>query len=356
MRITKFDFADITDGIKSIKEQFGPDALILDIKHNPGKDGNERCTISVASEGKEEGGDAGAYTMPQAEEIARRRTEDVWNLMAKQLIEKTKMMEKDLRRDRIVAYPLAIRGLYEKLTRNGFSQGIATEIISETYVRAGDMAENGFKASLVFKSVLAERIKTVPVTDHGEHILLLGPSGAGKTQTAKKLAVALAAKEKPASIVAYEPVRKGIFEEFMSFSEKTGISFSFVSSERDLFFILENDKRRKIVDLSGHYEIQKKMTAKLGDVPAAMVFSASTRREKIRAYCEDFKETNLLGLILTKLDEESTFGHVFSDLMSLDLPLSFLTHGIEPGDATVPDENALFKLLLEGNLWKKEKL
>ncbi len=46
---------------------------------------------------------------------------------------------------------------------------------------------------------------------------MLGPTGAGKTQTTKKLAKILASRDKAVSIVAYDPFTKGSYDDLMSF-------------------------------------------------------------------------------------------------------------------------------------------
>jgi len=86
-----------------------------------------------------------------------------------------------------------------------------------------------------------------------------------------------------------------------------------------------------------------------------IVLPAGARDEKIRSYCSDFSDVSNTAIGFTKLDEEENLGHLGHNLINLGQPLSFLTTGIGIDDILMPDHESLFKILLEGNTWKKEE-
>ena len=186
-------------------------------------------------------------------------------------------------------------------------------------------------------------------------IAIVGPSGAGKTATVRKIACMCAAEALRVSILAYEPLRKAPRTDLKFFAEESGISFSVVSEEEELLSRLEMGGTRKIIDLSGPMELQKRAAERLADVELAMVLPAGARDEKMESCCDQLKGHNLTGLIFTKLDEEETVGHVFDNLLKLNLPLCFLTTGADDRDILTPNNDLLYKILIEGNAWKRKE-
>jgi flagellar biosynthesis GTPase FlhF len=184
---------------------------------------------------------------------------------------------------------------------------------------------------------------------------MLGPTGSGKTQTTKKLAKILSSQEKAVAIVAYDPFTKGSYDDLMSFSESHGLSFSFTTNEEDIGFIVERDRRQKIVDITGHSSIQRRVLDRLRDINKVIVLPAGARDEKIHSYCDAYGDISNTAVGFTKLDEEEHLGHLGHNLINLGQPLGFLTTGIGIDDIIIPDHESLFKILIEGNTWKNEE-
>jgi flagellar biosynthesis GTPase FlhF len=156
--------------------------------------------------------------------------------------------------------------------------------------------------------------------------------------------------------VAYDPFTKGSYDDLMSFSERNGIPFAFTTNEEDVGFIVERDGRQKIIDLTGHSGVQRKVLERLGEINRIIVLPAGARDEKIQAYCEAFGDAGNSAVAFTKLDEEGNLGHLGHNLIRLEQPLCFFTTGIGPDDIIMPDHESLFKILLEGGgICKKEE-
>ncbi len=344
MKIKTYVFEDVKKGIDSLKEQFGPDTVILDIKDNGNNGHKKSCEISVVM--KDE-------ASPQDDPMEfRRKSETIWNHTTKLLIDKIAGLESEIVSDRVRSYPLPLRIFFDKMVRNGLDTQLAISIVSDVYGNIGNFAEDSIKANFFLKDIIAERIKINDITSSNDSILVLGPSGAGKTQTVKKLAKLHLAKEKQVSIISYDPVRKGVCDELMSFAEEVEIPFSFTSNEDNLRFLIEKGERKKIVDFTGNLVFQKRAVERLREAKKVIVLPAGARDEKIKNYCSQFSDPNIAGLIFTKLDEEETLGHICHNLISLDQPICGLTTGIDIGDIVMPDHEIFYKILLEGNVWK----
>lgn len=349
MKIKTYVFEDVREGMDRIREEYGSDTIIVDIKNN-GQNGTKRwCEISIAI-----ADDPEAYEEEPVE--VRKKMEEVWNHTMGLLLERVATMESEIIKDRVKPYPLTLRIIFDKMVKNGVQTRYALSIISDVYGEMGRLVDNSSKAGFFLKQAIFKHIKIAELTEQEGPILLLGPTGAGKTQTAKKIAKLLLDKNRPISIIAYDPIRRGSYDELMSFSEINGITFSFITNEEDLFFLMDKDMKKKIIDLTGHLAIQKAIVARLKDVKRLILLPAGARDEKIRDYYSQFKGENVGGLVFTKLDEEERVGHILNHLIELKEPLSLFTTGPDIDDIHTPTIETFYKIIAEGNICKpKEK-
>lgn len=348
MRVKTYVFEDVKAGMEAIKAQHGSDAMIVDIRQSGNQVSQKRCEISIALE--EELQQNACDLMD-----VRRKTEAIWNYALKLMNERLEGIETEIIKERTREYPLPLRVLFDKLVRNGFDRKLAMSLISEVFGEIGDDAQDSMKANTSMKRTMARRVSLCSIAEEDAPILMLGPTGSGKTQTTKKLARMLAAHEKSVSIVAYDPLTKGSYDDLMTFSESQGLAFSFTTNEEDIGFIVERDRKQKIIDVTGHPGIQRKVLEKLRDINKIIVLPAGARDEKVRSYCSEFGDDTRSAVGFTKLDEEVSLGHLGHNLINLGQPLGFLTMGIGIDDIIIPDHESLFKILLEGNTWKKEE-
>jgi flagellar biosynthesis protein FlhF len=346
MKVKRLFFESVKEGIKRIKSEFGPDAIIIDIKENmdSARKGYE-ILIAIDEEMTPQEAPSNAM-MKRIEEI---------NSTVKSLSERMVSMESDTMKSRVDTFPPTLRALYDRMVQHGFDPKLAFTAVSEVYVETGKFAEDSGKASYFLKRVLAKKIKVSPIDGSNEPILMLGPSGAGKTETTKKLAKRLLDAGVPVSIIAYEPQRRERYNELMMFSEHTGIPFYFTVNDEDLPFIVERETRKKIIDVTGNELLQKKAMGRLKGSKKLLHFPSWIRSEKIKDYCSQFNGNDVTGLIFTKLDEEKSLGHVITHLMALEKPVYFLTTGMGIQDIVVPDQETFYTLVLEENAWRQEE-
>ncbi len=348
MRVKTYVFEDVKVGMEAIKTQYGSDTIIVDIKNNGDNSSPKNCEISIAVDEEPQ---SSQYDLIEV----RKKTERIWNYALLLMNERLAGIENDIIKERTREYPLPLRIILDKLIKNGFERKLAMSLISEVYGEIGDSAKDSIKANTAIKRAVAQQISVKNIIEESGSILMLGPTGAGKTQTTKKLAKILAAKNKAVSIVAYDPFTKGSYDDLMSFSETHGLSFSFTTNEEDISFIVERDRRQKIIDITGHSNIQRKVLERLKDICKIIVLPAGARDEKMQSYCSALDNVTNTTIGFTKLDEEESLGHIGHNLIGLGLPVSLLTKGIGIDDIVIPEHESLFKILLEGNIWKKEE-
>ncbi|HME43846.1 MAG TPA: hypothetical protein VKF36_12220 [Syntrophorhabdales bacterium] len=346
MKVKRLFFESVKEGIKRIKSEYGPDAIIIDIKENmdAARKGYE-ILIAIDEELTSQEAPA-SEVMKRIEEI---------NLTVKTLSERMGSMESDTLKYRVDAFPPTLRSFYEKMLKTGLDSKLAFTLVAEVYAETGKFAEDSGKVSYFLKKILAKKIKVSAIDGSSDPILVLGPSGAGKTETTKKLAKRFMDAGVPVSIIAYEPQRRERYNELMIFSEHTGVPFYFTVNDEDLPFIVQRETRKKIIDVTGNELLQKKAMERLKGSKKLLIFPSWIRSEKIRDYCGQVNGAGTAGFIFTKLDEEKCLGHVIADLVMLDKPVYFLTTGMGIQDIILPDQETLYNLVLEENVWRREE-
>lgn len=348
MKVKTYVFEDVKVGMEAIKAQYGSDTMIVDIKSNGNGVSQKSCEISIAV-------DEELQSRPYDLIEVRKKTEEIWNYALMLMNERLAGIENDIIKERTREYPLPLRILFDKLVKSGFERKRAMSLISEVYGDIGDAAQDSIKANASLRRAMARQISIKNIAEENSPILMLGPTGVGKTQTTKKLAKILAAKDNPISIVAYDPYTKGSYDDLMSFSKSQGLPFSFTTNEDDINYIVERDRRQKIIDIAGHASVQKRVLEKLRGINKIILLPAGARDDKMRSYCNEFGDVEDSAIGFTKLDEEENLGHIGHNLITLGLPVSFLTTGIGVDNIVIPDHESLFKILLEGNTWKREE-
>lgn len=348
MKVKTYTFDDIRRGMDVIKEQFGPDTIIMDIKQND-HNGNgwtkKGCEISIAVEN-----DPAATLETDLGEI-RKKTEAIWTDAARYLTDRLVSIETDMLVDRLKAYPMPLKILHDKLIKSGLDRRTVMSVLSEVFAEIGNIAENSTKAVFFLKAKLGKRISLCDAMIPEESLLLIGPTGSGKTETAKKLAMLMQGKDLNPSIIAFDPVRRGSYEELLSFSQRTGIPFQFATGVEELRRKTCEGNGKKIVDITGHLTYQAQAIEQLQSMKKMVVFQAGMRDETLEHYLDIMAGLSIAGLIFTKLDEQDRLGYLCNTILRLERPIAALTGGVETGDILIPDHETFGKILIEGKAW-----
>jgi flagellar biosynthesis GTPase FlhF len=258
--------------------------------------------------------------------------------------------------DKVKTYPLPLKVLFDKIIKNGVNARLAMSMISDVYGEIGQLAENSVKAAFFLKNIIARRISIYDITGSDDAVILLGPTGAGKTETAKKMAKLISDRQEQVTVMVFDPIKRGSYDEFRAFSDTTGIPFAFTTDIDDLCVKIGKCTGKKIIDVTGHVDFQERISERLPAIKKVIILPAGARDEKMTNYLKKFKGANhIAGVIFTKLDEEDSLGHLCHNLIALDLPLCSVTTGIHLRDIAIPSVEMLGKLFLEGNQWKREE-
>jgi len=188
-------------------------------------------------------------------------------------------------------------------------------------------------------------------------IVLVGPTGVGKTTTIAKLAVIAAMRHRvPTALATIDTYRIGAVDQLKTYSEMLGVPFATAQRPAQLKEAIEqfSDKAVVFVDTTGRSPNDRERVNAilpfLRELPHAethLVVSCSTKFDDALKTADTFSLLPINRLIFSKVDEASSFGSIYNLAAKTQLPPSYLTVGQEvPDDIEVTTPGRLAELLL----------
>jgi flagellar biosynthesis GTPase FlhF len=176
----------------------------------------------------------------------------------------------------------------------------------------------------------------------GPHVVVLvGPTGAGKTTTIAKLAAQLALYERrQVGLITADTFRIGAVSQLATYAEIMGLPLTVAYEPQDLADAVarQGEAAVLLVDTPGCGPRDRARLEELGCLVAAatgaaaqvtvlLAASAMTKPRDLWAILEGFGTFPLHGLVLTKVDETAVFGPFLSVVSRARKPVFFLTTG-----------------------------
>lgn len=204
--------------------------------------------------------------------------------------------------------------------------------------------------------VVKDMIK-VSVSETSNVLVLVGPTGVGKTTTIAKLAGRFSLIEnKKVGLITIDTYRIGAVEQLKTYADIMNIPFNVVFTMKDMQAALEDMSYCDIilVDTTGR---SSKNTMQISELRAFidkvktdnihLVISCTTKNKDIDSIVNGYKTLNYNNVVITKLDETTTYGSILNILDRAKKPLSFITTGQNvPDDIKTMTSEELTKLIL----------
>jgi len=378
MKIKTFYAKSMAEALRNAKEDFGPEALILSSKERQlrsafGLRGKTVVEVVAATEADYPCTEAGGLTYQQA---AARPSVDCrapadpveaepaagLSTCAPPAFPRTRLPRQDFPKDgrefnemrRMLctsakAAPLAPAmfpdtaafELYQDLVANEINEWLAYRLLDEAERKLP--VEQPRQRTTLMRSVTEAARGLLPDMAGPEGVpgrrlvAFVGPTGVGKTTAVAKVAARLAfAKKKNVMLVTTDTYRVGAVHQLRTYAALMGLPFGAVDPVAELpRFIGECSQRDFIlIDTAGYGQKNLEpvrdlllFLQKTPDIERHLVISATTKPADMQEISDRFEVCAPDRLLFTKLDETSTYGPLFNELVRTQKPLSYFSDG-----------------------------
>jgi flagellar biosynthesis protein FlhF len=188
-------------------------------------------------------------------------------------------------------------------------------------------------------------------------VALVGPTGVGKTTTIAKLAANYRLREKRrVGLITVDTYRVAAVEQLRTYADIIDLPMEVVATPREMREAVARMGHLDLVlmDTAGRsprdeVKIQelKSMLSEAEPDEVHLVLSSTAGAKSLIGTAERFADVGTTAMVLTKLDEANSLGHLVSLVRECPLPVSYLTDGQNvPDDIQVAQRAAMAEMLL----------
>jgi len=230
------------------------------------------------------------------------------------------------------------------------------------------MRENSVTVKRYFQTVLRKmipiRLESTPSIGNKRVLMLVGPTGVGKTTSIAKLAARysfLMQKKYKVGLVVLDTYRIGAVEQLMQYARMMKLGIETVVDPPEFSAALESLKYCDyiLIDTMGSSPYDKNKIEKIYECLAAneteysvdvvLTMPSSIKYEDMLLTYENFSSLGVDTLMFTKLDETKGYGNIFSLAYETKKPISYFSVGQEvPEDLVCATSEFLVECMLNG--------
>ncbi len=365
MQIKRFEAKDMTTALRRVKEELGPEAVILSAR-------SKRKGTGFFGSLKYAGVEVSAAVDNPVPGIKNERTlpgTDPYGRFNNGRIEKSRpthgrlnQAPSDYRPPKATSRSncgfrrkatsrssvRAMSSLYQKILHQEVDRGIASELIEE--IKRIPAAEEILSNDDI-KSHIGSLLEEMGVTVEGNPFVkgkptimaFVGTTGVGKTTTIAKLAARqVNQSQQSVGLITLDNYSIAANHQLETYAQIIGMPLETAANAGELKKAVKRLKGQDIIfiDTPGinpkdQVQIQelKSCLAGISSLKTQLIMSATIKEKDCIAISEAFKDIGVHQILFTKTDESSIFGNIVNVLIRTNLPLSFLC-----GGRKVPDD------------------
>lgn len=251
--------------------------------------------------------------------------------------------------------------IYKLFEKNEFDQEMTYTILKKTIAQLPiQLKSNPSKVNNFFRLVLRRIIPIKyeqPLRPHQRKIMMMvGPTGVGKTTTIAKLAARYAYKlneNNKVGIITLDSFRVGAIEQLQAYTNIMRLPLEVVKKPDDLVEAIIRLKHCNyiFIDTAGSsqhdtdkIELINQYQLRVEEIPIEknLVLPANVKQSDLQDIYENYSSLKIDNLTFTKLDETKTFGNLISFAHKAKKSISYFSVGQNvPDDLIVSDSSFL---------------
>jgi flagellar biosynthesis protein FlhF len=368
MKIKKYEAPTDQEAILKVKEDLGKDAVILNIKKIQPRGifklfKKQSVEVTAAYEDKAVEENLFQTKLESFQQKPIEKQQDVGSLEKKidnleSLLSKisTKMSdyENTVSKNNVSKYRnLELQILYDNLIENDVLPEIAHKLLEGLdEIIQKDSNNINIAIKTVYSRIVQAIGKVEPIyMDHQNKpkvIVIMGPTGVGKTTTIAKLSSLFILKEGAnIGLITADTYRIAAVEQLKVYAEILGIETKVIYSENEMASIFDSfaDKDIIFVDTAGRshknteqFNDLNLMLQHVSDCEKYLVLSITTKNKDLLDIINTYSEISEYNIIFTKADETTTKGAILNICYLTGKSVSYITNG-----QNVPDDIELIK-------------
>lgn len=368
MKLKKYVVKDIREALENIKRDLGEDAVILSTRKirrggflKLGGKTYLEVTAVVEDDQRSKPEKNNIYKFQEIimKNKEKRQEEELREL--KSMIQEMKGLLVSSRRQEM---PHGIRKITDGLEKQEIDAEVISKILEYLKITHGDVdLENEELRSMLSEYVLPF-IKT-EVPELRGSVLFVGPTGVGKTTTLAKIAAKIRLEEKrQVAILTLDTYRIAAPEQLKTYATIMDIPMRVAYTPREAKLELDAMSSFEVIliDTAGrsqNNDIQiselRAMTETLNPNVSFLVLGMNCKYSDLNEILRKFSVSKISHIILTKMDETKSYGHLVNASYTSGLPIAFITNGQQVPEDIFPANRRELALLLAKEVLKYAK-
>ncbi|MGI6576351.1 MAG: flagellar biosynthesis protein FlhF [bacterium] len=362
MKIKRYLAPNFQSAIEKVKIDLGKDAIILRTKRRKkggllGFFGKELVEITAAL-----GDSAQIRPVPNLPATGSFPPGDMLSNLQQELRELKKMVAgiassqhspMQIGGELLKAYRL-LTDINNRLLHNGVTDANAAKILKELINQLPENAlDDQQQVQGTIEHIIAAQLNLcmpINLTNGLQIVALVGPTGVGKTTTIAKLAAKFALHEnKDVALITTDTYRIAAVEQLRRYAEIMDLPLEVVYAAAELKQAINRHKEKKLIliDTAGSSQHNVLQLSQLRDMlqysahlRTYLVLSLTTKYSDLLDIVQKFQRVKYDALLLTKMDETTSYGSILNIVMDTEKPFSYITTG-----QSVPDDIEPFQPL-----------
>jgi flagellar biosynthesis protein FlhF len=265
--------------------------------------------------------------------------------------------------------PSEFAEIYRLASQSGMNREHLDEIMKVTLEHMPfKMRENSTTIKRYFQTILRKMVpirrESKPTLGEKKVMMLVGPTGVGKTTSIAKIAARysyLLEKKYKVGLVVLDTYRIGAVEQLMHYARMMKLGIETVVDPPEFALSLNSLSHCDyiLIDTMGSSPYDRDKIEKIYEclqsskdrynIDVILVMPSSIKYNDLYATYESFSSLNIDTLMFTKLDETVGFGNIFSLAYDTKKPISYFSVGQEvPEDLVCASSDFLIDCLLNG--------